>query len=168
MGPLGSAAVGVWVAPGPLQGANAAESRRHWKVEFCSLEVKPKVGVESLVGPLGPEEIVVFGAVTSTVNERVAGVASVLPAWSTARTAKVWEPPESGALGVCVAPGPLQGAKEAESRRHWKVELGSLEVKPKVGVGLVVPVGPEEIVVFGAWVSTVNERVAGVAPILPI
>ena len=57
----------MWVAPGPLQGANAAESKRHWKVELGSLEVKPKVGVESLVGPLGPEEIVVLGPVESSM-----------------------------------------------------------------------------------------------------
>ena len=78
--PWESAAVGVWVAPGPLQGAKAAESKRHSKVEPDWLEEKPKVGVESLVGPEGPEVIVVFGAWVSTVKERVAGVWSVLPA----------------------------------------------------------------------------------------
>ena len=159
--------VGVWVAPGPLQATYAAESKRHWKVEFASLELKPKVGVESLVGALAPEVIVVSGAAVSTVNERVAGVASTLPAWSVARTEKVWAPWAS-AGGVWAAPGPLQAAKAPESMLHWKVEFASLEEKPKVGVeSLVGPLAPEEIVVSGAWESTVIERVAGLASVLP-
>ena len=45
-----------------------------------------------LVGPVGPDVIVVSGAVVSTVNVRVAGVASTLPAASIARTANVCSP----------------------------------------------------------------------------
>ena len=52
---------GVWLAPGPEQGANAWESKRQVKVEPDSLEVKPKVGVVSAVDPAGPEVIVVWG-----------------------------------------------------------------------------------------------------------
>ena len=153
--PSASAAVGVWAAPGPLQGANAAESKRHSKVEPVSLEEKPKVGVESLVGPEAPEVIVVFGAWVSTVKERVAGVASTLPAGSVARTAKVWAPSESAAVGVWVAPGPLQGAKAAESKRHSKVDPVWVAEKPKVGVeSFVGPEGPEVIVVSGATESS--------------
>jgi translation elongation factor TU len=44
------------------------------------------------VTPAGPESIVVSGAIVSTVNVRVAGVASVFPAASVARTANVCEP----------------------------------------------------------------------------
>ena len=51
-----------------------------------------KVGVGSLVGPEGPASICVCGAVVSTVKLREAGVGSVLPAESVARTSKVWEP----------------------------------------------------------------------------
>ena len=46
-------------------------------------------GVVAFVGPVGPPVIVVSGATVSTVNERVAGVASTLPAASGARTENV-------------------------------------------------------------------------------
>ncbi len=66
-----------------------ALSMRHWKVEPDSLEAKTKVAVRFLTVPEGPEVIVVSGACESTVNARVAGLASTLPAWSIARTEKV-------------------------------------------------------------------------------
>ena len=56
------------------------------------------VGVASLVVPVGPDVIDVAGAVVSgtlTVNVRVAGEASVLPAASVALTPKVWLPAPS-------------------------------------------------------------------------
>ncbi len=56
----------MWVAPGPLQAAKAAASKRHSKLEPVSLEENPKVGVESLVVPVGPEVIVVSGAAESS------------------------------------------------------------------------------------------------------
>ena len=46
-------------------------------------------GDATFVGPVGPAVIVVSGAAVSTVNERVAGVASTLPAASVARTENV-------------------------------------------------------------------------------
>ena len=49
----------------------------------------------SFVGPDGPESIVVSGGVVSTVNERLAGVGSVLLAGSVARTSNVCPPSES-------------------------------------------------------------------------
>ena len=79
----------MWVAPGPLHGAKASESKRHSKVEPASEEEKVKVGVGSLVPPLGPPVIVVSGGTVSTVRPREAGVGSVLPAGSAARTSKV-------------------------------------------------------------------------------
>ncbi len=66
--------------------ANAAASMRHLKVEPVSVESKEKVGVLSLVAPVGPAVIVVFGAAVSTVKSREAGDRSVLPAASVART----------------------------------------------------------------------------------
>ena len=42
--------------------------------------------------PAGPAVIVVSGATVSTVKARVAGVASVFPAASIARTLNVWGP----------------------------------------------------------------------------
>ena len=55
----------------------------------------------SLVVPVGPAVIVVSGGVVSTVKVRVAGVASVLPAGSVARTSKVCEP--SSRAASCTA-----------------------------------------------------------------
>ena len=54
---------------GEAQLAKAAASIRHWKPVPCSLE-KPKLGVGSLVGPEGPESIVVCGGEVSTVKPR--------------------------------------------------------------------------------------------------
>ena len=68
---------------------NEPPSSEHWKVEPDFEELKLKLGAESLIKPEGPLSIVVWGATVSTVKERVAGVASVLPAGSLARTEKV-------------------------------------------------------------------------------
>ena len=65
---------------------------------------------------------------------RLAGVGSVFVAWSVARTSKVWGPAGRSLAGVWVLPGPVQGPKAAESKRHWKLEPASEEEKPKVGV----------------------------------
>ena len=45
-----------------------------------------------VIVPEGPDVIVVSGATVSTVKVRVAGVWSVLPVVSVARTLKVWAP----------------------------------------------------------------------------
>jgi hypothetical protein len=44
------------------------------------------------VAPLDGATKVTVGAVASTVQARLAGVGSGVPAWSTARTSKVWPP----------------------------------------------------------------------------
>jgi hypothetical protein len=89
-----------------------------------------------------------------TVKLRFAGVASTLPAGSVALTSKLWAPSESAALGRAV---PAQAAKASASKRQAKVESMSVEASPKAGFGSsVLPIGPEVIVVSGAWVSTVN------------
>ncbi len=54
-----------------------------------------KLGVESLVAPWAAESISVSGTVVSTVQVKLAGLGSGLPAWSIARTSKVWEPSAS-------------------------------------------------------------------------
>ena len=54
--------------------------------------MKVKSGLPELLGSFGCAVIVVFGAVVSIVQVKLAGVASVLPAASVARTSKVWEP----------------------------------------------------------------------------
>ena len=59
------------------------------------VEVKLKLGAVEFVGSEGPAVIVVSGAVRSIVHVWLAGVASVLPAGSVARTSNVWLPPAS-------------------------------------------------------------------------
>ena len=75
--------------PGPEQAPKGALSILHWNVDPDSSEEKVKVGVVSGVVPVGPESIVVLGAVVSTVKLRVAGVWSVFEFASIARTRKV-------------------------------------------------------------------------------
>ena len=143
-----------------VQAVKAAESTRHSKVA-CSLAVNAKVGVVSLVGPLGPFVIVVAGGVVSTTMVRLA-VFPRLPAVSVARTSKVCVPWLRGGV-VCAE---VQAVKGAESTRHSKVAC-SLAVNAKVGVGsLVGPLGPAVIVVAGGVVSTRMVRLA-VFPRLP-
>ena len=55
-------------------------SRRHSNVELVSLEENVNVGEFVVIVPVGPVSIVVFGAAVSTVNVRVAGDGSGLPA----------------------------------------------------------------------------------------
>ncbi len=80
------------VVLGLVQAPKAAESSLHSKVEPGSVELNANDALVAVVVPVGPEVIVVSGAVVSgggavsTVNERVAGEASVLPATSVART----------------------------------------------------------------------------------
>ena len=116
-----------------------------------------------------PAANVVSGAVVSTVNDRVAGVGSVLPAESVARTENVYVPSasvprlrgdEHAWNDPVAAPGP--------SRRHSNVEPDSVEENVNDGALFAdVPAGPVLIVVSGAVVSTVNVRVAGVGSTLP-
>ena len=130
-------------------------------------EVNENVGVLSPVVPLGPAVIVVSGAVVSdvsTVKDRLAGVGSVRPTPSVARTSKTCAPSDRAP----VVNGELQDANAAASTRHSNVEPASVAVNVNVGVpSPVVPLGPAVIVVSGAVVSTVNARVAGEASALP-
>ncbi len=103
-----------------------------------------------VVEDAGPDEIVVVGGAVLTVNDRVAGLASTLPAASVARTETLCEPSASAA----VVHGLAQLTHEPESTRHWNVEPDSVAEKANVGVlSFVVPVGPELMVVSGAVVS---------------
>jgi hypothetical protein len=54
--------------------------------------VNEKLAAADALGLLGDEVMVVFGAAVSTVQVYEAGVASVFPAGSVARTWKVCEP----------------------------------------------------------------------------
>jgi hypothetical protein len=57
--------------------------------------VKLKLALVDDVGSLGEAVMVVLGAEASIVQVWAAGLASVLPAGSVARTAKVWDPSAS-------------------------------------------------------------------------
>jgi hypothetical protein len=78
---------------GEVHAAQTPPSRRHWNVEPASVAVNESDALPEVVGLAGPAVIVVSGAVVSvaalTVQVRVAGVVSVLPATSVARTSNV-------------------------------------------------------------------------------
>jgi hypothetical protein len=64
--------------------------------------------------------------------------------------------------------GELQAPKAAPSSEHWKLEPVSLEEKLKLAeLELVVPLGPESIVVWGAAVSTVTCTTVEAGELLP-
>jgi adenine deaminase len=71
------------------QAAKALPSRLHVKVLPASVAVKLKLALVLLVSADGLAVIVVSGDVTSIVQVKLAGVASVLPSVSVARTWKV-------------------------------------------------------------------------------
>ncbi len=75
-----------------MQGPKPAPSRLHSKLEPASVDVKLKLAEVEFVAAGGADVIVVSGAVRSTVHVWLAGVASVFPAGSVARTWKVWLP----------------------------------------------------------------------------
>src|SRR5436189_5937658 len=110
---------------------------------------------------LGSEALMyVVGAVIATVGGPrsidhvwLAGVASVFPAGSVARTSKVWLPSASAAV-VC---GLVHDDHAPPSTRHSKVEPGSVELNAKLGVVLLEGLGGlGSIVVCGAVRSTVQ------------
>ena len=82
-----------------MQAAKAAPSSRHWKAATpeppASVPEKVKLAAAEAALAGGVESIVVLGAMVSTVQVKLAGVASTFPAWSIARTSKVWEPSAS-------------------------------------------------------------------------
>ena len=103
------------------------------------------------------------GSVVSMLKSRVAGVGSVFPAASLARTRNVCAPPASGAV-VC---GDVQLANGPLSTAHSKVAPGTDEWKANVGVwSVVAPCGPESMIVSGSVVLTVKETCA-TAPVRP-
>ena len=73
-----------------MQAPNAAPSSLHSKVLPALVAVKLKVALVLLVRAGGFAVMVVSGAVVSMVQLKLAGVASMFPAGSIARTWKVW------------------------------------------------------------------------------
>src|SRR5206468_10899506 len=113
-----------------------------------------KVGGVVPEGLVVLEVMVVVGGVRSTVQVWLAGVASVLPAASVARTSKVWLPAvRAGEIDS----GLVQELQLPVSMRHSKLEPLSSELKLKLGVVLLDGSdGFESMVVFGAVRSTVQ------------
>src|SRR3954462_2141501 len=97
------------------------------------------------------------GRLPLTVQERVAGVPSTLPATSVARTAKTCVP-----LPTSYDAGELHAASSPLWSRHSNVAPLSEAVKLKPAVVVVLgSAGPDVMVVSGATVSTVIVRRAG-------
>src|SRR5213080_3254380 len=109
----------------------------------------------------------VVGAVIATVGGPrsidhvwLAGVASLFPAASVARTSKVWLPSASAAV-VC---GLVQGLQLPPSTRHANVEPVSVELNANVGVELFDGfAGPESTAVSGGVLSTRRFETVSVA-----
>lgn len=97
-----------------------------------------------------------------TLTVREAGVASVLPAASVARTSKTYVPSVSPE-NVLDAPAHVSHADcWAPESRHSNVAGVSLDANPKVAEPVaVVAAGPLVTVVSGAAVSTVNSNHVG-------
>ena len=146
------------VTSGVLHATNGSLSMLQVNVAAGSLDANAKAGRRSSVVSPGPALIVVSGAVVSTVKLRIAGVASVFVAGSVARTLKRCAP----SLSIALANGVVHGVYAPSSMRHSNVDAGSLEENENVAAATPVsPAGPVSMVVSGATVSTVNDRVAG-------
>ena len=108
-----------------------------------------------MVGFDGLPVMLVSGAVVSTVQVKEAGLASLFPALSTARTWKVWLP-SARLARLC---GLVQALKPPLSRSHSKLAtplpVPSLPVKPKLALVLLVGFdGLLVMLVSGALAST--------------
>ena len=147
-----------------MHGSNPALVTKHSNVEPGSVEVNVNVGVLSLVNPVGPPVIVVSGTTESTVNVRLAGVGSMLPAVSMARSSKVCSP----SVRTTSSTGETHAANGLSSNRHSNEATPTAASKEKIGVLSVVrPDGPLVIVVSGAVVSTWMLTPAGSVSTLP-
>src|SRR4051812_40101921 len=110
------------------------------------------------------EVIVAVGGPRSIDQVWLAGVASRLPAASTARTSRGWLPSVSAELGW----GLVQALQLPPSILHSNLVPASGAVKANVGVAALSSAGGGELrVVSGAVRSTVQVWVAGVASGLP-
>jgi hypothetical protein len=129
------------------------------------VDVNLKVALVLVVGFAGFAVIVVSGGVVSTVHVLAfAGDVSVFPAGSVARTWNACFPSSK----VSEVHGLVQDANTPLSTLHSKVLPASVEVKEKVALGLFVNTGGLEVmVVFGAFVSIVQSKLAGVGSVLP-
>jgi hypothetical protein len=113
------------------------------------VELKLKLALVEFVVAGGPALIEVSGGVVSTVQVKLAGVGSTLPAASVAVTWKVCDPGARPVYGCGLVHVAL-----APSSEQLKVEPGFVAVNEKLAlVALVGFAGPPVIVVSGALVS---------------
>src|SRR5262245_41521793 len=102
------------------------------------------------------------GGVVSTVHEKVAGAALVLPAGSVAHTEKVWSP----FVTTCEYDDPHETGA-ALSILHWNVDPSSDEWYVKLAPVLAVgEFGDESIPTVGGVTSTLQSYVAGLPTLL--
>ena len=100
--------------------------------------------------------IVAPGAFVSRCHDQLAGLASVLPAMSVARTSTVrW--PSVRPVNVL---GLVQALQPPPSTRHSKVEPASVDAKPNVAGTLLGSPGTTVKLVSGGVESTVTSRIA--------
>jgi hypothetical protein len=154
--PAGSVALAVNVcgpSPSPLlvcvslvvHGLAAAPSRAQTTLEPGSEARNRKVGLGSLITPPTGLEMMTPGATVSTVHE-VEAASPMLPALSTARTAKVCAPWPSPLYAV----GLVQLPNAPPSLEHWNVTPGS--ESEKLNVASVLATRPD--VLLPAMVGT--------------
>jgi hypothetical protein len=124
-GPIGR----TGVRNGDAQVNHAWPSTLHWKVAFEMLAWKVWATEREVVAVGGALSIAVSGVGAAIVKLACAGVGSVWPAASIARTPRSCVPFGSG--GPKVVPG-VQAAKAPPSTEHWKVEPVSLEALREV------------------------------------
>ena len=138
---------------GLVQAAKPPPSSRQRKLTPGSPSEKLKEASVEPLGSGGAESIEgVGGATVSTVQLRVAGVGSALPAASRARTRNVCAPSARPEYVF----GLVQAAKPPPSSSHSKPAPASLEKVKIASAEPTVPTGPESIVVSGAVVSIVH------------
>ena len=150
-------------ARGDAHATQAPVSSLHSKLAAVSVAENEKLAALEATVPDGPVTIDVSGGVVSTVQLRVAGDGSTLPAASTARTDHVCDPSDN----PLSARGDAHPTQAPASRRHSK-EPDSVEENAKVAAPeATVPDGPAVIDVSGGVVSTVHVRDAGDGSTLP-
>jgi len=146
------------VVAGDVHVVNVPVSTRHAVAMGEPAVVNVKLGVVTLVAPVGPPVIVTVGATVSVVHVNVAA-APWLPNGSVARTRNVWAP--------SLTAGPVNGDVHAAnvttpSIWHSNVAVASVDENANVGVlSLVGSVGCASIVTGGGVASTVHARFAG-------
>ena len=125
-----------------------------------SVPVNPKVAVRPRIAVAGPEVNVVSGTVVSIRKVRVAGVASRLPARSTARMLNVYSPSfRVQVVGDGQVDHPLGGATMPGPSSRHSIVAGSDAENANVALGVVIgPLGPLVKVVSGAVRSRTIQR----------